>query len=96
MFVDAKLGGMRKAQNFIVCPVSNQDEHLIIIQSDKRIARINMDTKKAMLSDGKGGHQGFAKLNPFCGAKEVDAPQELIDELNKVRGNTNKPVTLVG
>jgi hypothetical protein len=82
--ITVKLGNMRKAQEFTVCPVSNQEPHLVTIQSDKRIAKIDLNTGKAMLSDGKGGHQGFMKLLPFMGATEVDVPKETLDELHRL------------
>jgi len=80
--VTVKLGNMRKEAEFVVCPVSNTAPHEITIQSDKRIARVNLETKKVIVSDGKGGHPGFHKLQAFCGAKEYDAPQDLLDQLS--------------
>jgi hypothetical protein len=73
-----KLGNMRKAQDWVIYPkdVNKPDE--LIIQSDNRIAKVNLTTKKALLSDSKGGHQGFIKLNEGLGAKEVDVSEEII------------------
>lgn len=82
-----KLGNMKRAQEFTVCPVSNVAPHLVTIQSDKRIARIDLETGKAVLSDGKGGHQGFAKLMPFLGAKEVDVPADVLEEVGRLVAN---------
>jgi hypothetical protein len=82
-----KLGNMRQAQEFTVCPVSNTEPHLVTIQSDKRIARIDLNTGKGVLSDGKGGHQGFHKLMPFLGAKEVDVPVDVLEQLRKLSDN---------
>lgn len=83
----AKLGNMRQAQEFTVCPVSTNEPHLITIQSDKRIARIDLKTGKAILSDGKGGHQGFQKLTAFLGAKEVDVPADVLEEVRRLSDN---------
>jgi hypothetical protein len=85
--ITVKLGNMRKAQEFTVCPVSNQEPHLVTIQSDKRIAKIDLNTGKAMLSDGKGGHQGFMKLLPFMGATEVDVPGDVVERLKQLSQN---------
>jgi hypothetical protein len=91
--ITAKLGNMKKAQEFVVCPVSNTAPHEVTIQSDKRIARVNLNTGKAMLSSGKGGHQGFMQLSPALGAVEVDVTPELIEQLKplqaKLRGAMN-------
>jgi hypothetical protein len=83
----AKLGNMKKAQEFTVCPVSNTEPHLVTVQSDKRIARIDLTTGKAMLSDGKGGHPGFHKLLPMCGAVEVDVAPDVLDEVRRLSDN---------
>lgn len=85
--ITCKLGNMRKEAEFTVCPVSNQEPHLVTIQADKRIARVDLNTGKAMLSDGKGGHQGFMKLAPFLGAKEVDVPADVLARLKVLADN---------
>ena len=82
--IDGKLGNMRKSVDWVVCHVSNDSPNERTIQSDKRIARINLDTGKAMLSDGKGGHPGFHKLAKFAGAVEVDCPQDILDQLKNL------------
>ena len=76
---NAKLGNMRKAQNFIVYPEGG-DPDLITIQSDKRICRFHKDTGKGMLSDGKGGHPGSHRLSEFLGAKPVIVSASIIAE----------------
>jgi len=76
-----KVGNMRKEKQFTVCPVSDQEPHLITIQSDNRIARVNTQTKKIVVSNGKGGHQGFLNLNPMMGAKEYDCPAVVLEQL---------------
>jgi hypothetical protein len=91
--ITAKLGNMKKPQKFVICPVSNTAPHEVTIQSDKRIARVNLNTSKAMLSSGKGGHQGFMQLSPALGAVEVDVTPELVEQLkplvNKLRNAQN-------
>lgn len=91
--ITAKLGNMKKAQEFVIYPVSNTAPHEVTIQSDKRIARVNLNTSKAMLSSGKGGHQGFMQLSPALGAVEVDVTPELVEQLkplvNKLRNAQN-------
>lgn len=75
--INLKLGNMRKAQDFTLYPVTDPSE--VTIQSSNRIAQINTKTGKGVLSDGKGGHQGFHKLNPFLGATEVELTKEQLD-----------------
>lgn len=82
--VNGKLGNMRKSVDWVVCPVTTDEPDERTIQSDNRIARINMKTGKGVLSDGKGGHQGFHKLSSAFGAKEVDCPQDILDQLNNL------------
>lgn len=84
MSIVCKLGNMRKEVDWSIYPVT--DPNLIMIQCDKRIARINMTTGKAMLSDGKGGHNGFMKLAPMFGAVEVDVSAEIVEELKQKTG----------
>ena len=96
--ITGKMGNMRKVVDWVVCPVSNTEKHERTIQADKRIARVNMETGKAVLSDGKGGHQGFHKLLPFAGAKEVDCPQDILDQLRNLdedHGVQSGPVTIM-
>jgi hypothetical protein len=82
-FIDitCKIGNMRKAASFTVCPKATPDSREVTIQSDKRIARINLDTGKVVLSDGKGGHPGFHKLLAICGAVELDCPADVLEQL---------------
>ena len=82
--VTAKLGNMRKAVEWVIYPF-NAEDRLLMIQCDKRIAQINLETGKGMLSDGKGGHQGFFKLNRMAGAKEIDCPSELLEQLREIK-----------
>lgn len=94
--VDAKLGTMKKAANFTVCPKSSGDNTSeVTIQSDKRIARVNLDTGRVVVSDGKGGHPGFHKLLAMCGAKEYDCPPELLAFLKGIHVPQG-PVVVLG
>lgn len=45
---DLKLGNMKKAQNFVLYPYDGGD--YILLQSDKRIARINIRTGKGLIN----------------------------------------------
>ena len=70
--VFGKMGPMRKSVRWTVCPTVGSHPTERIIQSANRIANVDLATGMAVLSDGKGGHQGFMKLQPFAGAKVVD------------------------
>ena len=76
--VTAKLGTMRKPAEFSICEGGGSNQTEIMLQSEKRIAKVNLETGKVIVSDGKGGHPGFHKLN---GAKEYDCPAELLEQL---------------
>lgn len=69
----------------------------VIIQSHKRIAKINLVTGKGVLSDGKNDAY-FMHLHPSMGAKPIDVPQSVIDELKKIIGtpaNNTGPVRIL-
>jgi hypothetical protein len=81
--VTAKLGNMRKTQEWTVYPIDDGATD-VVIQCDQRIAKIDLKTGKGLLSSGKGGHQGFMMLSSIMGAKEIDAPAELLEELRRL------------
>lgn len=78
-----KLGSMRKEVDWILYlrDSSAMEGKYVIIQSDKRIAKVFLETGKAILSDGKGGHQGFLKLQKGNGNVVVQVPEKLIEDL---------------
>ena len=83
--IDCKLGNMRKTQNWTIYPVADGATD-VIIQCEQRIARVNLADGQTVLSDGKGGHQGFIKLNPFCGAKPCVCPADTLNNLREYAG----------
>lgn len=82
--VTAKIGNMRKEKEFVVYAKDKKRPHIVTIQSDNRIARLNMENGKMLVSDGKGGNQGFLKLDPNNGAQVYEAPQHLLDQLQNL------------
>ena len=90
--VTAKLGNMRKTVEWTVYPAMNGRRR--IIQSKNRIAEVNLDRGSVVLSDGKGGHQRFHKLDPFLGATVCDCPPELLEQLRAMNATTG-PVRIV-
>jgi hypothetical protein len=66
--IDLKIKGMRKPQDFIFYPI-NKDSNSLIIQSDTRIAKINLDGLGAMSKSHQNGayfhHLNIDKLTPF-------------------------------
>tara|TARA_Y100000310_G_scaffold134821_1_gene133730 strand:- start:841 stop:1143 length:303 start_codon:yes stop_codon:yes gene_type:complete len=74
--ITAKLGNMRKEKEWVVYPfVEGRDG--LVIQCDKRIAQFDPETGEGRISDGKGGHPGFLKLQKFLGATEIVVPEEV-------------------
>ncbi len=67
-------------------PQSKDDRDSVIIQCDKRIAKVDLRDGGTVLSDGRGGHQGFHKLNSFLGASSVVCPDEILAELRQLCG----------
>jgi hypothetical protein len=90
--ITAKLGNMRKAASFTVYPQGTGSADEAIIQSDKRIAKINLNNGHGLLSDGKGGHQGFLKLNRALGAMDIVVPMSLVEQIKKNRPKTGDDV----
>lgn len=72
---DFKLAGMRKPQNWVVCPVSNNTDGSIYAQSDKSIVKFDPTTGNGVLNT-KGCY--FHHLNEMLGAKPFVFPQEFI------------------
>lgn len=85
--ITCKLGNMRKAQEWVLYPQSADSLHSITIQCDNRIARVDLNTGKAMLSSGKGGHQGHVMLSRAMGATEVVVPADVIAKLKELIGD---------
>jgi hypothetical protein len=99
--VTGKLGNMRKAVEWVLYPQNADEPHIVIIQCDKRIAKVNTLSAIAILSSGKGGHNGFAHLSPVMGAVSVSVPTEMNDELKRLtstntEGNGIGAVVLIG
>jgi len=90
--VTGKLGNMRKIVDWTVCPV-NTGEGIMVIQSSRRIAKIDTKTGKAVLSKS-ANYPIYMMLNEFMGAKECDCPQDIIDQLNDLETSTG-PVRIV-
>lgn len=76
--ITLKLGNMRKPADFVVYPKAENDTHLIL-QSDKRIAKVEIATGKGILSSGKGGHPGFIALM-LPGTMPIELSKEQLAE----------------
>lgn len=78
--IDFKIGPMKKVVDWIVYPASrtaSEGNPTLFVQSDKRALRIDLSTKKGMLSNGKG-HPSFMSVEKFLGGVEVDVPDDII------------------
>jgi hypothetical protein len=69
-----------EAQDFTLYPYNGGDT--IVIQSDKRIAQINLKTGETILSKQVQGGAYFMHLNAFLGATVCQFPK---DELIKIQ-----------
>lgn len=77
--ISARLGNMRKPADWIVYPASRGGaDGKLLIQSDTRIAEIDVATKKARLSPAKSSGAYFIHL-VMPGVTTVDVPQDVID-----------------
>lgn len=75
--VTCKLGNMKKAQEWTIYK-REENSPEVMIQCDKRIAKINVETRQAMLST-KGS--SFMHLLEFMGAIKIEVPQDTIDKI---------------
>jgi hypothetical protein len=73
----AKLGKMRKPQEFIAFASSSNDRTDIIVQSDKSIGRLDPNTGKGVLNI-KGCY--FIHLSKFMGAEDFDFPSDFVEQ----------------
>lgn len=71
-----KLGTMRKAKDWVVYPRKTGETRLIL-QCDDRIALIDPDTKKGLLSKSCG-YPGFHMLSTALGAKPIEVADEIV------------------
>jgi hypothetical protein len=89
--VKGKMGNMRKEADWVVYPQSNPGSRTVTIQCDKRIAKVDLTTGKAILSSGKGGHQGFIMLDPLMGATLVECSPEILEQLRAIESKKQLP-----
>jgi hypothetical protein len=92
--VTGKMGNMKKAVDWVLYPQQPDSLDTVIIQSDKRIAKVDLNTGKAVVSNGKG-HPGFICLSPALGATTVDVPPDMLQTIKKHVG-TGKPEPACG
>lgn len=86
--VTGALGNMRKPVEWVIYPDRKPDGsrrggRVVLIQSDNRIAAVDLDTGDAVLSDGKGGHPSFQRLSTLLGATKCICPSELLEQLRQ-------------
>ena len=75
--ITAKLGNMRKSQEFLV---QLSDKGNFVVQSDKSIGMFDMQTGKGVLNT-KGFY--FPHLSPALGAQPYQFPEEFVAECCK-------------
>ena len=75
--VMAKLGNMRKPEEFIVYPNPGAK---VVVQSDHRIAAFDPETGVGTLSKYRSNGAYFLHLNTFLGATAIVVPPALIAE----------------
>lgn len=89
-YVTAKLGTMRKAQEFSVRPTS---DGRILLQSDKSTGLFDFRTGRGVLNQ-KG--TTFLHLNPACGAVPYQYPAEFVAECLEVCPALDSETVLAG
>lgn len=91
--VPAKLGNMRKAENFIVYPESKTRETgRLLVQSDHRIADIDPATGEGVLSVYRKNGAYFIHLNPILGAMPITVPLDVVAAFQAAQPNSGDEI----
>lgn len=75
--IDCKLGNMRKVVDWVVYPIDPKQPDVRIIQCDKRICKLDLTTKKGVLSKSQN-YPAFITLSPMLGSTPIDIPDDVI------------------
>ena len=78
--VSVKIGNMRKAQNFVVYPGS--DDATLSVQSDTCYAKIDVATGKARFANVPGGAYSHSLI--FKG-KDIIVPPEIVEQFKAAK-----------
>jgi len=73
-----KLAGMRKPDNWIVCPVSNIPDNELVVQGRRAIAHFDRNTRKGLLNWRGSNSKYFVHLHQFLGAELFTFPKEFV------------------
>ena len=89
----AKLGRMRKPDNWVVYPRKTGEK--LVVQAGAYICSFDAETGEGMLSKRQSGGAYFMHLSEAFGAKPVKVPQEVINAALTVEPGAG-PVRVVG
>jgi hypothetical protein len=76
-YITAKLGGMRKADQFVV--YAPREDGRIMAQGDRTICLFDPTTRRGLLNWRGSNSKYFIHLNPIAGAEPYEFPQEFVD-----------------
>ena len=82
-----KFPGRRKEEEF---SVYKEQDGKVIIQSDRSIAQIDMETHKGILNAAGQDSKYFVHLNSVLGAIPYEFPIELIDLIERKKPRTGE------
>lgn len=85
--VTARLGNMRKPQEFVVYPPKITDPTQpveVIVQSGKAIGRFDPATRQGVLNAKGGSDKYFMHLTKFMGAVDFEFPAEFVQQVMAV------------
>jgi hypothetical protein len=72
-----KLPGMRKPDNFIVYPCS--EDGTSVVQGSRSILKVNPESTRAIANIKGSNSKYFLQLTKFMGAVDMDLPQEFVN-----------------
>lgn len=76
--ITAKLGNMRKPQDFIVYPIEEGQD--VVVQSEYAIGKFNPTTRVGLLNCKGKTHKYFLHLNKMLGAEDYVFPTDFVQQ----------------
>lgn len=92
--VTLQLPKMKQPKEFTMYPIS-KDDNSVIVQNQHRIAKINLDTGKGVISKSVNGAY-FYHLTSLAGAIEIELDQVQLNELKLTAISNGEQIDLHG
>ena len=91
--ITAKLANMRREVEWTIYPPK---DNTVIIQSNCRIAKFDLDTGEGVISAHRATGAYFAHLSTFLGAKPLTVPDEVLEDVKESLPQSGDVIGKVG